>query len=148
MSAVQIPSRPGLWQVYGQSIAAALVVIATAVQAALSDSLTGGRITQIEMVQIAIAVCNAGLVWLVPNIPQWPWMKTVLAAALGALQLATSLIVDGIGSADVSALVIAVLMVLGPAAAPSRSKVPVLVVPVPGEGPGGFRYTDTTVREP
>lgn len=145
MSAVQTPSR-GVWQVYGQSIAAALVVIATAVQAALSDSATGGRITQIEMVQIAIAICNAGLVWLVPNVPQWPWMKTILAAVLAALQLATSLIVDGIGSADVSALVIAVLMVLGPAAAPSRSTVPAADAP-PTFDDGGIVYTDPTARD-
>ena len=50
------------WQVYGKSIAAALVVVAAAVQAAVSDSATGGRLTQIESVQIAIAVAlkNAG----------------------------------------------------------------------------------------
>lgn len=113
--------RRGAWQVYGKSIAAALVVVATAVQAALSDSATGGRLTQIEGVQIAIAAVNAALVFLVPNVPQWPWAKTVLAALLAALQLATSLIVDGIGSADVSALIIAVLMVLAPAMSPSTS---------------------------
>lgn len=109
------------WTTYGKSIAAALVAVATAVQAALSDSLTGGRITQIEGVQIAIAVVNALLVWLVPNLPRWPFMKTALAAVLAALQLATSLIVDGVSSADVTALVIAALMVIAPAAAPARS---------------------------
>lgn len=111
----------GPWEVYGKSIAAAMVVVVTAVQAALSDSSTGGRITQIEGVQIAIAVVNACLVYLIPNIPQWPWAKTVLTAGLAVLQLATSLIVDGIGSADLSALIIAALMVLAPAAAPSKS---------------------------
>jgi hypothetical protein len=114
-----IAARSTVWSVYGKSIAAGLVAVAAAVQAALSDSASGGRITQIETVQIAIAVVNAALVWLVPNIPAWPWVKTALAAALAVLQLLTSLIVDGVGSADVSALIIAALMVLGPAAAPA-----------------------------
>lgn len=114
-------TRPSTWAVYGKSIAAALVVVVTAVQAVLSDSVTNGRITQVEGVQIAIAVANASLVWLVPNMPQWPWMKTALAAVLAVLQLSTGLIVDGISSADVSALIIAALMVLAPAAAPALS---------------------------
>lgn len=109
------------WGVYGKSIAATLVMVGTAVQAALSDSATGGRLTQIEIVQIAIAAVNAALVFLIPNVPQWPWAKTVLAAGLAGLQLATSLVVDGIGSADVSALIIAVLMVVAPATAPAES---------------------------
>ncbi len=113
--------RRGTWEVYGKSIAAALVVVVTALQAALSDSATGGRLTQVEGVQIAIAVVNALLVYLVPNAPQWPWAKTVLAGVLAALQLATSLIVDGIGSADVSALILAVLMAVAPALSPSAS---------------------------
>lgn len=120
MSAITYP-RLSAWRVYGQSIAAALVVVATAVQAALSDSVSGGRITEIERVQIAIAVVNAALVWLVPNLPQWPWIKTALAAGLAALQLTTSLIVDGMSSADWSALIIAALMVLAPAVTPSLS---------------------------
>lgn len=123
--------RRTVWSVYGKSIAAALVAVATAVQAAVSDSASGGRITQIEAVQIAIAVVNALLVWLVPNIPAWPWVKTILAAALAVLQLLTSLIVDGVGSADMSALVIAALMVLGPAAAPAAPP----STPIPPAGP-------------
>ena len=109
------------WKVYGKSAAAALVLVVTAVQAALSDSATGGRLTQIEAVQIAMALVNACLIYLVPNVPQWPLTKTILAAGLAALQLATSLIIDGIDSADISALLIAALMVIAPAAAPARS---------------------------
>jgi hypothetical protein len=111
-----------MWSKYGKSIAAALVLIVTAVQAALSDSATGGRITNVEGVQIAIAVCNAVLVYAIPSVPQWPIAKTVVIAALASLQLATSLIVDGIGSADMSALALAALMVFA-GAAPSRSTV-------------------------
>lgn len=130
------------WAIYGKTIAAALVVVVTAVQAALSDSVTGGRITQIEGVQIAIAVVNAALVFLVPNVPQWPWAKTVLAAGLAVLQLTTSLIVDGVGSADVSALVIAALMVLAPAMSPSKS---ITVPPTPVRPPGPGEPSGPTV---
>lgn len=133
MSTIPTPTRASVWAVYGQSIAAALVLVGTAVQAALSDSVTGGQITQVERVQIAIAVVNAGLVWLVPNLPQWPWLKTGLAAALAALQLTTSLIIDGMSSADWSALIIAALMVLAPAVTPSKSE--------------SFRYADTALRK-
>jgi hypothetical protein len=132
-------ARRSPWQVYGKSIAATAVLVVTAVQAALSDSVTGGRITQIEGVQIAVAFVNAGLVYLVPNVPQWPWAKTVLAAGLAVLQLAASLIVDGIGSADLSALILAALMVLAPAAAPSRSVTePPPAPPGPPASPPGF----------
>lgn len=114
-------TRSSTWAIYGKSIAAALIAVLTAVQAVLSDSATRGRITQVEGVQIAIAVANASLIWLVPNMPQWPWMKTALAAVLAALQLSTGLILDGISSADVSALIIAALMIVAPAAAPALS---------------------------
>lgn len=127
--------RSSAWTVYGKSIVAGLVLVATAVQAALSDSATGGRLTQIEAVQIAVAAANAALIYLVPNVPQWPWAKTVLAAILAVLQLAVSLIVDGIDSADMSALLIAALMVLGPAAAPSQSMTEPRQIPGPGPDP-------------
>lgn len=108
-----------MWTKYGKTIAAALVLVVTAVQAALSD----GHVTSVEGVQIAIAATNAGLVYLVPNVPQWPWSKTILAAVLAVLQLATSLIVDGISTADWSALLLAGLLALS-GAAPSQSKPP------------------------
>jgi hypothetical protein len=108
-----------MWGKYGKTIAAALVLIVTAAQAALSD----GHLTQVEGVEIAIAATNAGLIYLVPNVPRWPWSKTILAAILAVLQLATSLIIDGISSADLSALVLAALLALS-GAAPSRSDPP------------------------
>jgi hypothetical protein len=89
------------------------------VQAALSD----GRISDVEGVQIAIAGTNAGLIYLVPNVPRWPWSKTLLASFLAALQLLTSLIIDGVSSADMSALLLAGLLVLS-GVAPSRSELP------------------------
>jgi hypothetical protein len=108
-----------MWRKYGKFIAGGLVLIVTAVQAALSDS----HITDVEGVQIAIAGTNAGLIFLVPNVPQWPWAKTVLAAGLGVLQLLATLVIDGVSSADVSALFLAGLLVLS-GTAPSQSALP------------------------
>lgn len=129
-------ASPGSWTVYGKSIAAGLVLVVTAVQAALSDSATGGRFTQVEAVQIAVAAVNACLIYVVPNVPQWPLTKTILAAGLAALQLATSLIIDGVDSADMSALVLAALMVLAPALSPAKS--------IP-DGPPPVQPADPTV---
>ncbi|GAA2347028.1 hypothetical protein [Dactylosporangium salmoneum] len=105
-----------MWRKYGKTLAAALVLIVTAVQAALSD----GHITQVEGVQIAIAGTNAALVYLVPNTSRYPWVKLALTAALAVLQLLATLIIDGVSSADVSALFLAGLLVLS-GAAPSES---------------------------
>lgn len=110
-----------MWSKYGKAITAALVLVVTAVQAALSDSTTAGRISQVEIVQILIAATNAGLIYLVPNVPRWPWSKTLLAALLAVLQLLTALVIDGVSSADLSALLLAGLLVLS-GAAPSRSE--------------------------
>ncbi len=105
-----------MWKTYGKTIFAALVLVVTAVQAALSD----GRISEVEWVQVAIAATNAGLIYLVPNTSRYPWVKLTLAAFLAALQLLVTLIIDGISSADMSALLLAMLLVLS-GAAPSQS---------------------------
>lgn len=110
-----------LWSKYGKSLTAGLILVVTAVQAALSDSQTAGRISQVEVVQIAIAATTALSVYLAPNVPQWPTMKTVLAGLLAALQLAVTLIVDGMGSADWSALILAALTAVSVGLAPAES---------------------------
>lgn len=110
---------------YGKALAAALMLVVAAVQAALSDSDTAGRISQVEGVQIAIAAVTAVAVWLAPNLPGYPWIKTATAALLAALQLGVTLIVDGISSADWSALILAALTVVSVGASSSRSEIPV-----------------------
>ncbi|GAA2636995.1 hypothetical protein GCM10010399_82680 [Dactylosporangium fulvum] len=105
-----------MWAKYGKTLAAALVLVVTAVQAALSDS----RLSDVEGVQIAIAATNAGLIYLVPNTTRYPWVKLALSALLAVLQLLTTLIIDGVSSADVSALFLAALLVLS-GVAPSQS---------------------------
>lgn len=106
-----------MWRKYGKTIFAALVLVVTAAQAALSD----GHFTDVEGVQIAIAATNAGLIYLVPNTVRYPWVKLVLAAALAVLQLLASLIIDGISSADLSALLLAALLILS-GTVPSQSE--------------------------
>lgn len=104
-------------RVYGKALAALLVAGLTA----LSSALTDGRVTSGEGIQIAIAVATAAGVWLVPVIPQWPWTKTLLAGLLAALNVAVTVIDDGITVAEGINLVLAALGVLGVGAAPAVS---------------------------
>ncbi|MFG3709227.1 hypothetical protein ACGF7U_31475 [Micromonospora sp. NPDC047670] len=102
---------------YGKAWAALAIALLTALAAALTDN----RLTAPEGVQIAIAVTTAGGVWLVPIVPQWPWVKTGIAMLLAVLNLAVTLITDGITFAEAVNLALAGLGVLGIAAAPAHS---------------------------
>ncbi len=101
---------------YGKAFAAAALAIVTVVHSVLSDN----RIAAQEGVQIAIAAVTAISVWLVPAL-DYPKMKTVIAMLLAGLNVLTSLIVDGITSADWTQVVIAVFTVAAVGAAPARS---------------------------
>lgn len=103
---------------YGKAIAAVLLVVITAVQAALSD----GHLTKVEDVQIVISGATAVGVWLVPIHPEWAWTKTALAVLLGVLNVAVTLIVAGWVSSDWTALILAALTAGGVGLAPAESK--------------------------
>lgn len=102
---------------YGKALTALAIALLTALAAALTDN----HVTAPEGVQIAIAVTTAGGVWLVPVIPQYPWAKTGVAVLLAMLNLAVTVITDGITFAEFVNLALAGLGVLGVAAAPARS---------------------------
>lgn len=102
------------------SYAKTLVALAVAGLTVLASALTDGYISTGEGVQIAVAVTTATSVYLVPNVPQWPWLKTAIAAVLAALNLATTLITDGLSSAEMVNLVLAALGVLMVYAWPNR----------------------------
>lgn len=104
-----------LWSTYGKSLIAALMLIVTAVEAALSDD----HVTQAEWLQIAIAVATAASVYLVPAVPSFPAAKTIVACVLGALEAAVTLIDNGISSADWTAIVLAALTAVTVGAAPA-----------------------------
>jgi hypothetical protein len=117
---------------YGKALAAALVFVVTAVQAAVSD----GHVTQQEDIQIAIAAATALNVYLVPAVPDWPWAKTVVGVILAVLNALTTLIVGGIQPADWTALILAALTAVGVTLAPavSNTRPPTMAEP-PGSGP-------------
>lgn len=95
-----------------QAFAAVLVVVA---------SVVSGGITEAEGIQIAIAIAGAVGVYLAPNLPQYQWIKTAMAAVSVALMTATSLITDGLTTAEIINIVLAGLGVLGVSVAPSIS---------------------------
>lgn len=102
---------------YGKSIAA---VVAAAL-IALSSAFTDGHVDAAEGVTIAIATVTAIAVWLAPNLPQSPGIKTALAMVLSGLNAAAMLLVDGWSTADTINVVIAALGVLGVLGAPAQS---------------------------
>ncbi|MFI6162228.1 hypothetical protein ACIA59_20080 [Micromonospora haikouensis] len=106
-----------MFRTYGKAVVALAIALLTALAAALTD----GHVTAPEGVQIAIAVTTAGGVWLVPIVPQYPWTKTGIAMLLAVLNLAVTLISDGITLAEAVNLALAGLGILGIAAAPARS---------------------------
>jgi hypothetical protein len=102
---------------YGKSLWAFLFAVVTATQALISD----GHLTQQEGIQVAIAAVTAFAVYLFPSMPQWPWVKTVIALFLAVLNVAATAIVGGIDSGDLTELILAALTVLSVGKAPSLS---------------------------
>lgn len=101
---------------YGKFLAAIALAIATAIASALTD----GRINTSEGIQIAVAGATAVGVYLVPQIPQYPQVKTWLAVLLAVLGTAAGLIADGWSLQDAVNLVVAALGVVAVRAAPAK----------------------------
>lgn len=106
------------WSKYGKALAAILFAAITAVQAAVSD----GHITPAEGIQIVLAAITAVGVWLVPAVPDWPWMKTAVAVLLAAGNVLVTAVARGIVPADWAELVLAALTVLGVGVTPANSR--------------------------
>lgn len=107
----------GLFRRFGQS----LVALGVAGLTALASGLTDNHMTAPEGVQVAIAVTTAAGVWLVPNLPGWPWVKTGLAMLLAGLNFLVTIIDHGITYAEGVNLALAVLGVIAVGVAPSIS---------------------------
>lgn len=108
------------------------------VYAAVVAQVSGdGRVDKAEAITIAIAVCSALLVYIVPMAPQWRWGKSVIMALSAALVVAGQLIIDGALDANdwylvIGALVAALGVTVAPAVSPTPngSQVPDVVVPL------------------
>lgn len=107
----------------------AIVAFVYAVVVAALPQLTGDRhVEPAEAVAIAIAITTAVATYLVPLAPSAPAIKTTVAAVLGALQIAATLILDGALDANDIMLVAATFLgALGIAVAPAASKTGVAV---------------------
>lgn len=105
---------------HGKSIIAFLYAVAVAAL----PQLTGDRhVDPAEAVAIAIAITTAVATYLVPLAPTMPGIKTAVAAVLGALQIAATLILDGaLDANDIMLIAATFLGALGIAVAPAESK--------------------------
>jgi hypothetical protein len=102
----------------------AIVAFLYAVAVAALPQLTGDRnVSAAEAVAIAIAITTAVGVYLVPLAPSMPGVKTAVAAVLGALQIAATLILDGaLDANDIMLIAATFLGALGIAVAPAESR--------------------------
>ncbi|MET7395632.1 hypothetical protein ABZS66_19290 [Dactylosporangium sp. NPDC005572] len=112
-----------LWARFGR----ATVAVAIAGLTVLASALTDGRVDPGEQLQIAIQTVTVFGVWFVPNLPHSAAYKTGVAALLAVLNLATTVIIGGVDSAEVVNLVLAALGVLGVGVTPSISRAESLV---------------------
>lgn len=109
---------------YGKALAAVLAAVLIALNSAVIDT----HVDAAEVVTIAIAGVTAVSVWLVPNLPQAPGIKTAIAVLLSALNAAAMLVVDGWSTSDTVNVILAALGVLGVLGAPAQSAGDNLVV--------------------
>lgn len=133
------------WSRYGKSIVAAFMLVVTAVQAALSDD----RLTEAEGLQIAVAVCAAITIYIAPNLPKYPWIKTAVAVVSGALEVAVTLIDNGISASDWTAVILGGLTAVMVGAAPAQVHMPrgASTARTGGVTGGLSTTTDTEVRD-
>lgn len=87
----------------------------------------GGQPTATEYVQMAIGVVTALGVYLVPLVLGHTWVKSAVGALLAALQVAVTLIDNGLNGNDVLMIVLAALAALGILVAPAKSDTGVAV---------------------
>lgn len=105
-------------QRYGKSLAAAAFAIITVVYSAISGD---NHVEPVEWVNIAIAVATAFGVYFIPLDPRLRYGKTAVAVVLSALQVVTTVMLDGLDPSEWLLIAIAALTALGVGAAPAIS---------------------------
>lgn len=75
--------------------AKALVAVLAAGLTVLVSVMSDGAVSTTEWVQVAIAVVSAIGVYVVPNIPEFPYTKTIVASLLAGLNLVVAALSDG-----------------------------------------------------
>jgi hypothetical protein len=107
-----------LWKRYGKAV---MGVVTALVVTGIAVTTGDGRVSGEEWFQVATEGTMAVGVWMVPALPQYPWVKTAQAALLAALLAGVSVLLDGISVNDVLIIVAAVIGVGAVAGAPSVS---------------------------
>lgn len=94
--------------------AKALVAVLAAALTFLVSAMSDGNITNVEWTQLAIAAVTAVGVYVAPNIPEFPYTKTIVAALLAGLNLVVSALSDStITTSEWLNIGLAVLAALG-----------------------------------
>lgn len=103
---------------YGKAVAA---VVYAALVTAYQVQHGGGAPTPVGWVQVGIAAATAAGVYLVPITPDYPWVKSALAALLAALQILTTAVVGGVQGDEWMMIALAVAAALGVYGAPAST---------------------------
>lgn len=99
-------------------------IVATGI-AAMLVALTGdGQFSDVELINVAIAVVGAVGILYVPNAPNGPVAKAVVAVLMAVLTLAVNLIADGVTISEWLQLVMAALGAIGVYAIPNTPRPP------------------------
>jgi hypothetical protein len=104
---------------YGKALAQVLMAVLV-VGAAVTTG--DGHVSGEEWFQITIAAGSAVSTYLVPAVPEWPWMKTAIAAVLAGVTTAGSVALDGVSTNDVIVIAIAVFGLAVTAIAPANTE--------------------------
>lgn len=94
-------------------------ILATGVAAVLVALTGDGAFSDVELINVAIAVVGAVGVLYVPNAPNGPVAKLVVSALMAVLTLAVNLIADGVTISEWLQLVMAALGAIGVYAIPN-----------------------------
>lgn len=118
----------GFIQKYGKALASTAVALVIAGwQAWSGDQHVDAR----EGVIIALAFGNAAMVYVIPLVPEYPWLKTAVGAGIAGLTALSAVILGGLTYDELAVVGFAVLQALGIKFAPAVSDNGV-------EAPAGF----------
>lgn len=109
---------------YAKFVAIVIATVLSAISAALlGDSI----ISPSEWVNVAILGVGAAGVFAAPNVPGAAYTKSILAALAAALTVLASVIVGGVGTAELIQIVLAGLGAVGVYAVPNQPQYDVAV---------------------
>jgi hypothetical protein len=113
-------SKGGItYMAYAKSLLAVLVAGIYAIVAALTDN----TITNVEWINVGIAVAGAAAVFTAPNVPGAKTTKFVLAVITAVLTFFTTAVADGVTTSEWLQVLIIAAGALGVYAVPNKNSV-------------------------